>query len=258
MIQMEELNTNAILIRRIDYGDYDLILTFLSRDQGKITAIAKSAKKSAKRFSGVLELFTDLSIRCRFNQRARNRMPVLTEAFVKNPYPNIRVCILKTAYASYFAELINATLESLQNQEELYYLFRQTLNLLDSNLVSPSNASVLFQMKFARISGITPNLVQCTRCRRSFEEIRQPVLGFDIEKGGLVCSGCRPDQRGHTLTRGAVKQLTWIEKSDLSKAARIRFSKDSESSCCSFLETFINYHLGVSSKSLSFLKQLIK
>ncbi len=54
----------AILIRRIDYGDNDLIITFFTRDFGKTSAIAKSAKKSVKRFRGVLELFSLLLRKC--------------------------------------------------------------------------------------------------------------------------------------------------------------------------------------------------
>ena len=42
---MPALKTSAILLRRVDYGDYDLILTLLSHDHGKISVIAKHAKK---------------------------------------------------------------------------------------------------------------------------------------------------------------------------------------------------------------------
>ncbi|MDH3827134.1 MAG: recombination protein O N-terminal domain-containing protein, partial [Desulfobacterales bacterium] len=55
---MPVFSTPAILLRRLDYGDFDLILTFLSLHRGKISLIAKSAKKSKKRFAGILELFS--------------------------------------------------------------------------------------------------------------------------------------------------------------------------------------------------------
>ncbi|MGD2024091.1 MAG: recombination protein O N-terminal domain-containing protein, partial [Desulfobacterales bacterium] len=59
---MSVFSTPAILLRRLDYGDFDLILTFLSLQRGKISLIAKSAKKSKKRFAGVLELFSLIDI----------------------------------------------------------------------------------------------------------------------------------------------------------------------------------------------------
>jgi len=50
------------MLRRTDFGDYDLIITFLSLSKGKISVIAKSAKKSTKRFAGVLELTSQYTV----------------------------------------------------------------------------------------------------------------------------------------------------------------------------------------------------
>ncbi|MBU4287277.1 MAG: recombination protein O N-terminal domain-containing protein, partial [Proteobacteria bacterium] len=55
---MSSFSTPAIVLRRIDFGDYDLIINFFTLNKGKISVIAKSAKKSVKRFSGVLEPFS--------------------------------------------------------------------------------------------------------------------------------------------------------------------------------------------------------
>ena len=59
---MSQLSTSAILIRRRDYGDYDLVLTFFTLSHGKVSLIAKAAKKSTRRFAGVLELFSEIDI----------------------------------------------------------------------------------------------------------------------------------------------------------------------------------------------------
>ena len=61
---MSSLSTPAIILRRIEYGDFDLILFFLTLEKGKLSAIAKSARKSTKRFGGILELFAALDILC--------------------------------------------------------------------------------------------------------------------------------------------------------------------------------------------------
>ncbi|MBW1745923.1 MAG: DNA repair protein RecO [Deltaproteobacteria bacterium] len=61
---MSSFSTPAIVLRRIDFGDYDLIVSFFTLNKGKISVIAKSAKKSVKRFSGVLEPFSVLEVVC--------------------------------------------------------------------------------------------------------------------------------------------------------------------------------------------------
>ena len=98
-------STPAIMLRRIEFGDYDYIITFFTLNQGKISVIAKSAKKSTKRFSGILELFSVLDIV--YGSDRGKGLPLLKEAVLKQPFSKIRADIRKTAYASYWAELIN-------------------------------------------------------------------------------------------------------------------------------------------------------
>ena len=59
---MPDFSSPAILLRRMDYGDFDVIITFFTLNRGKLSLIAKSAKKSVKRFAGILELFSVLEV----------------------------------------------------------------------------------------------------------------------------------------------------------------------------------------------------
>ena len=70
---MSDFCTDAILLRKIEYGDHDYIITFLTRSRGKICVIAKNAKKSVKRFSGALDLFSVNHIQCRFPKKKQRR-----------------------------------------------------------------------------------------------------------------------------------------------------------------------------------------
>jgi len=114
---MSDFASPAILLRRINYGDYDLIITLVTMEKGKCTVIAKSAKKSKKRFAGILELFSDLDLV--FCPGRGKGLFILKEASLKNPFQCIRSSIAKTAYASYWAELINEWTEEGEKQTEL-------------------------------------------------------------------------------------------------------------------------------------------
>ncbi|MBW1752074.1 MAG: DNA repair protein RecO [Deltaproteobacteria bacterium] len=85
---MSSFETPAIMLRRVDFGDYDLIITFFTLKQGKKSVIAKSAKKSTKRFAGILELFSVLDIV--FGKGRGKGLPVLQEAALKHPFAGIR------------------------------------------------------------------------------------------------------------------------------------------------------------------------
>ena len=252
---MSSFGTPAIMLRRIDYGDYDLILTLLTLTKGKISVIAKSAKKSTKRFAGILELFSVMDIVCRIG--GRSKMPVLQEAELKHPFDQIRQDIIKTAYASYWAELITDWSEERQQQRQLYHLLLFILTQLDTGNIPADVLSILFQLHFMAISGHQPRLVQCSQCRTLLEDIEGHMLKVDLAKGGVVCQRCHPTRKPSiTLTKGTIKQLLWLEKENLNKAGRIRFSTQAIKESLDFLEAFVPFHLGKAPRSLGFLRQM--
>lgn len=251
---MQSFSSPAILIRRIDHGDFDLILTFLTIEQGKMTTIAKYAKKSVKRFSGILELFYVLDIVC---TQGKAKLPVLKEASVLHPFLNIRCNILKTAYAGYWAQLVDQWMEERQQEPRMFELFHTVLDFLDQDIISPEVASIFFQMKFLTISGIYPNFDQCNKCGLAFDKIKGNPLTFDLGKGGVLCKTCiSKNDHALLLSRGTVKQLLWITEKSPEKIFRIRFSNQVQQESLFFLETFIPFHLGIRPKSLTFLKQI--
>ncbi len=252
---MSSFSTPAIVLRRIDFGDYDLILNFFTLNNGKISAIAKSAKKSVKRFSGVLELFSVLDVVCS-SSRGKG-LPILQEAALKQPFSKIREDIVKIAYASYWAELINVWMEDGKKQVQIYQLFQYVLGELDLGYIQQEALSIIFQIRFIKISGFCPDLTRCGNCRIEIEEIKKAKIVFDIIKGCLICDRCSSATLDKIhLSKGTIKQLLWVESGGLKKAGRIRFTKTALSEGLKFLEAFVPYHLGMEPRSLAFLRQI--
>ncbi len=246
----------AILLKRIDFGDYDLIVSFFSLNRGRISVIAKNAKKSRKRFSGLLEPFTKLDIVCRKSRR--NGMPVLQEASMNSSFAGIRGALIETAYASYWAELIHGWLEEFKSQPEIYALLDYSLSALDQREVSPHAMSIIFQMRFLCMAGFAPHLSSCIACAQPLDDIPANTVVFDLAKGGIVCNGCSAgDSRfRNPITKGTAKFLSWIQEYDTDAAMRLRFSGQSQAEAQQILEAFVPYHLGRMPKSLAFLKNL--
>lgn len=253
---MSGFSTAAIVLRRIDYGDYDYIITLFTRSNGKIPVIAKSAKKSKKRFPGILEVFSVLDVVFDYG-RSRKGMPYLKEAALKHPFFNIRSSILKTAYASYWSEVVNLWLEEGQKHETLYRLFSFVLSMLDLSEMDEASLSILFQTRFLTLAGYQPNLDQCTACKKSVSELTCSHFFPSLAGGGIVCGHCSEGKTGkYLITKGTLKQLQWIDSPNLDKASRMRFSSSALKECTEFLESFVPYHLGREPKSLTFLKQI--
>ena len=252
---MPVFSTPAILLRRLDYGDFDVIITFFTLERGKLSSIAKSAKKSTKRFAGVLELFSELQILA--GSGRGKGLAVLQEAVLKQPFSSIRTDYKKTAYASYWSELIYNWIEENFKQVALYYLFEHVLYELDSGKIAPSVLNILFQMRFLSLSGHRPNFSHCSLCRLALENIKNDNIAVNLQRGGIVCGKCSSGASSRmSLAKGTIKQLLWVENGKLAKAARIQFSNPALEESTEFLEEFICYHLGKQPRSLKFLRQI--
>jgi DNA repair protein RecO (recombination protein O) len=252
---MPHVSSPAIVLRVTEHGEYDKIVTCLTHERGKVSLIAKGAKKSIKRFSGVLELFSVLDLVWSFG-RGRG-MPVLLEASVVHAVEQIRTDITRTAYASYWCELVDRWMEQGQRQISVYKLLEYTLDQLDRGEVSEHPLHISFQLRFMALSGFRPGFDHCHNCRKPLEQFGRQSVVFDVKRGGVLCEECAPQKRGPPpLTMGTVKLLSWILNASLDKLNRARFSKQAIEESLGMLEAFVLYHLGKETRSLKFLKQI--
>jgi len=249
--------TPAVILRRIEYGDYDLILSFFTLHKGKISVIAKSAKKSVKRFSGVLEPFSLVRIVCRAGRP--NTMPILQEATIERSSVGIGSDVDKTAYAGYWAEIVHEYTEEGVALPSVYELLTYALEALDCENSPPEFLNLLFQLRFLTLSGLGPNLTRCGNCRTPMHLLKQSNIRFDPAQGGLVCRRCSPGKTGPlTLSIDTIKQLEWMTHGDFQKAGRIRLTSRAINQGHNCLESFVEFCLGKKIRSLSFLRQVRK
>jgi DNA repair protein RecO (recombination protein O) len=251
---MASFSTPAITLRRIQHGDFDLILNCFTLARGKMSVIAKYAKKSTRRFGGVLELFSLLQLQC----SAGRGLPVLQEAELKQPHAGIRGNFRKTAYASYWAELVNLWMEENVANPALFNLLAHVLAELDgSDAPDVVVLNLLFQVRFMALAGFLPELSACCACGCQLERLRSRGLRIDPARGGALCARCGGPEGGPgELSKGTLKLLQWLSCSDLAQAGRARFSPAAVAESTAFLEAFVPYHLGKTPRSLKFLREI--
>ncbi len=255
---MEPFSTDAILIRRIEYGDHDLIITYFTRSMGRLSVMAKNARLSVKRFAGALDPFTVMNIQCTWPKR-KNRMPILNSVDIETAFARIRTNAVHTGYASYWLEMVNAWMEEGRQEPELYDLLFYVLKQLNDGIMDVKVLSLLFQIRFMGISGFTPNLSCCGRCETPIDKISQGRITFDFAEGRLVCNRCGTGSIHHgiTVSKGTLKQLFWINTTDMGRAERLKVSPEAIQEGAGLLEAFIPFHIGRDMKSLTVLRRLM-
>jgi DNA repair protein RecO (recombination protein O) len=174
----------AVIFRWRAYGESDKIVTFLTRDFGKLTGIAKGARRSRRRFVNSLEPLARVQIH--FRQRPVSSLAFLESSDLLHP-PGDLTEPVRFAYASYLAELTDQFTGEEEPVPELYALLDEALSVLAAR---PACGAFLraFEIRLLSRAGYEPQFDQCSACRRALPT-HQPSF-LDLRQGTILCAKC--------------------------------------------------------------------
>ena len=257
---MARFRTEAILLRAVDFGESDRIVHLLTSDRGRLTAIAKAARRSHRRFPGTLDVFNRLDLEGRMKPRAS--MAFLERARLVDAYLPLRDRPARYALASFLTEMLDRLAPEGVVGDEASRLFgfaTETLEILERTDPTPS-LRVLLELRGLDALGLRPELSRCVRCGRVAETTiaADHRVHFHVSDGGLVCTACSlrldgliPVELG-TLRRldeglrsapGTLGDFALDERA-LAQAARLVFR-------------FQRFHVGVELRSERFLDDVL-
>lgn len=242
--------TEAIVIDRKDFRETSYLLSFFTADFGKIHAQAKGAKRRIGKFGSN---FVPLSYnKIVFYESIQGSLNIISQADLLEHFSGIDKDIEKYTYASYFLELVNATMGLGDKNREIFVLLKNFLNFLDKEDKIPHIVQI-FEIKFLNLSGFKPRLDCCVHCNgQIFDKSR-----FSYVLGGILCEKCFGyELNAQKLMRGTIATLKHIEKMELEKLRGFKIVPSVFKELEKILRTFINYHIGGEFKSLEFLKKV--
>ena len=249
---MPEYQTTAVILTIRDYGDLDRIVTFYTSDFGKVSGIAKGAKKSLKRFGAALDLFSHVSLS--FFTKETLSLVRINHCHLKQSFPSLHKDITSMGYGSYMAELINELTAERVSHRELFQTLLKLFSLIDSSPLKEDYLRI-FEMRFLVASGFRPTLTHCLDCKRKLE--KGPRFWFNIPRGGVMCSSCSLNKNNlYPVSLGTLKLLEQAGNLTLDKIERLIFSSQALEESREFMPHFVQYHLGKELKSLKFLEKM--
>ncbi len=209
---MEPTRGPAIVLRKVAYGEADVIATLLTREQGKLSALARSARRSQRRFGAALELFTVSEVELRPHRGSE--LWTLSSAQTMESFADLAREVGPLAHASYGTELCRELSAAEQPEPELFDLL---VELFRSLARRGARVDVLraFELGLLDLVGLAPSFDACAGCGRedSFALDRGAVL--DAARGGAVCSGCAAASRAtgvRPLSAGARAALSAAQR----------------------------------------------
>jgi len=241
----------AIVLRLIQYGESDLIVTFCTAEFGKLRGIAKGARRSRKRFANALEPFSRLQIL--FSRRRPDSLALIESCTVTSHFPGIRADLGKTLLASCLIDLTDQFMPEEKKNAALFGLLNDFLLFLDAGAASEALLS-FFEIRLLRLSGYDPVLDHCLACKTPVG--RESSYRFTAE-GGLLCAACRPSDRDAVpVSLGTIMTLLMARELEVDRLGRLHLSEQSAQESRRLLAHFIRHLLGRDPKSVHVLNEI--
>ena len=178
---MTLLASDALILRTWPVNEADLVVSFFTRDYGKVKGVAKAALKSRKRFGGALEPMT--LARAFFAERPRQELVRLDQLELLRSPLSDPVDYPRAAVLSFYAEVLEEALPDHDPQETV---FRLLLAVLEQTTVDqPWMPLTYFSLWMTRLMGWLPELASCTACGERFAP---GEASFHPQSDGLFCS----------------------------------------------------------------------
>jgi len=243
--------SEAILLRRQDLRETSLILTFYTKDFGKIKGVVKGARGiRAACGGGAFEIFARDNVV--FYERKRSELFTVSHCDLLEFFGPVRSSLEKLAYASYLIELVDAVTVLQDPHKDVFELLAHSLGLLCGE-DSPRRIARIFEIKLLGLLGLMPTLGRCSHCGKGLGG--RPT--FSLLHGGLLCDGCRQsDKTSQPVMPGTVKFIEHIRSSGFEKLMRVKVSSEVGKELERVLRKFLDYHVEHRFNTLRFLKEI--
>jgi DNA repair protein RecO (recombination protein O) len=251
---VRSLLTPAIVLRAVNYGESDRIVTLFGRETGTLSALARGARKSQRRFSGGLGLCAVGTATLR--ERPGADLLTFEQFDVSSPHGALGSDVARMSHAAYAAELVGKLCAPRQVETAVFDTLVAFLDLLDRDGASAERLRV-FELALLRAVGLGPVLETCATCageRFSGRASSEVAFRWDPDRGGAVCVGCA---RGGRPLPGPVREaLVRLAATPLADAASAPLPADVNRGCREALLEIVKHHIHAPLKSVEFIAKL--
>ena len=243
--------SEAIVVRSRDLRETSLILTFYTKDFGKINGVVKGARTSHAQFGGgALEPFAHDEIV--FYERKRSNLFLVSQCDLIDFFYAIRSDLERIAYASYLLELLDSLTPAGDTNPDIFELLVKSLTFL-SGKASPRRVARVFEIRLVKLLGLMPVLASCVSCSGS--DLKDARFSFRL--GGLVCKKCSAaDKLSHFILPGTVEFIKRVETSNFDMVTRIKVSERVGRELEPLLRKVLDYHIERRLNTVTFIKSI--
>lgn len=246
---MALISDEGFLISSVKWRESSLIVRWFTRDSGKVSIIIRGARRPKSHIGPYLNSFNRLNLQ--YYLRKGSDLGSLKEADPVETYPSLRTDLDRFAAASFFFEILDKGLPSLEPHPDLFRLTSDFLERMKSEKYKIGDAPFFF-LRLVSGMGYEPSVEQCAECGRSGN-----LDYFDISKGQSLCQKCgKPGADTIPLNKNLRDKISMnLEARNFQKAVTMPF--EILSNFYKLLEFHLEYHFESRIKSAKFLIDLL-
>ncbi len=182
---MKSINTEAVVLKHSLFKDNDKIITLLTKDLGKVSAIAKGVRKFGSKRSGQLDVLSHIKI----GLVDYNGRYIVTEVRSLNSFPKIKNNLELSKTSFYMIELVHRFLEEEDLRLEIFNLLLSSLLKIEMYEKFAPFVLKHFELKLLANLGYEMCLDKCAICGKRYADSWEKVF-FNFDYGGFVCGDC--------------------------------------------------------------------
>lgn len=234
----------ALILSSLEYREYDVILSVLTKEHGIVKVLAKGIKKLKNKNASACLPFSYVRMFLQWNEQ--KDMHILQKSEIIKSFHYIREDLRAQSLASFVCECIEKSGKDLCEINDVLDLFihlkeREYYLLL-----------CIFMVNMMRIQGIELYVDGCVDCRK-----QQKICAVSIRKGGFICNQCCNQQFDKILHKEDLKSIRYICKADISHYEILRTNTAVSLDVFELLYKFFEEYSGIVIKSYQFLKEIL-
>ena len=253
---MRGIRTEALLLRSVDFGESDRVLHLLVPEVGRLTAMAKGARRSKRRFGGTLDFFNHLRIQ--YDHGKPGAMARIDQAALLRAYTPMRTDPARFALGCFLLELLDRLAPDGGARDEMRRLFGFALSALSAISSRPADLRLRVFVELCAFDalGVRPELRRCVRCGDEVKGANR--VAFHVGEGGPLCGGCTGGSEAVLpVTLGTLRALEQGLRLDFARLDRLRLAPATLAEARILLSRFQRFHLGLELRSESFLDAVL-
>lgn len=204
---MNRIVLTGMVLSTAPVGEYDRRVVILTKEQGKISAFARGARRPNSPLVGAVNPFSFGE----FTLYQGRTSYTIQSASISNYFAELREDVVGAYYGFYFMEFAAYYTRENNDEREMLKLLYQTLRALINPHIPDLLIRYIFELKALCINGQAPQVYQCVICG----DKERPAV-FSAAEGGLVCSECSGDViDGMVLDQSTLYSMQFIESSKI-------------------------------------------